>query len=66
MSTRALQHQIRENMSPEAASAIAAFLQPAQTKNDDVNREIQWFADLLIEMVGGGDEMNRLCEESGL
>ena len=57
---------IQANLSPQTVAAIASFLQTGRTKNDDVNRQIQWFADMLTEMVGGGEEHNRLCEEIGL
>ena len=57
---------LRENLSPHAVAAIAAFCQTATTQRDDVDRQIRWFADRLIELVGGGDEHNRLCEEVGL
>ena len=57
---------IRDNLSPQAVAAVAAFLRAASTNNRAVNRQIQWFATQLIELVGGGDEHNRLCEEVGL
>ena len=57
---------LREYLSPQAVVAIAAFLQPATTKSAEVNRQIQWFAELLTEVVGGGEEHDRLCEEIGL
>jgi len=61
-----LNDALRENLSPHAVAAIAAFCQTATTQRADVDRQIRWFADRLIELVGGGDEHNRLCEEAGL
>jgi len=58
-----LNDALRENLSPHAVAAIAAFCQTATTQRDDVDRQIRWFADRLIELVGGGDEHNRLCED---
>jgi hypothetical protein len=53
---------IREQFSPEAVAAIAAWLQPASTNNPDVDRQIQWFIDQLIEMLGT-DQYNALCDK---
>ena len=57
---------VHENLSPQATAAVSSVLRTASTKSDDVNRQIQWFADLLTDVVGGGDQQNRLCEEVGL
>ncbi len=56
---------VREQLSPEAVAAIAAWLQPAQTNNADVNRQVAWFRDRLVEMLGT-DRYNALCDELGL
>ncbi|MBI1373719.1 MAG: hypothetical protein GC159_13415 [Phycisphaera sp.] len=56
---------IREQFSPEAVAAIAAWLQPASTNNPAVDRQLQWFIEQLIEMLGT-DQYNALCEELGL
>jgi len=60
-----VQEVLRDNLSPQAVAAIAAHLFAASTKNDGVNREIRWFADQLVSMVGT-DQYNALCEEVGL
>ena len=57
---------LRENLTPHAIAAIAAFCQTATTQRDDVDEQIRRFANRLIEMVGGGDQHNHLCEEVGL
>jgi len=57
---------LRENLSPHAVAAIAAYLQPVRTMDPEVVRQVRWFAELLTEVVGGEDELNRLCEEVGL
>ena len=57
---------LRDNLSPHAVAAMAAYLQGATTKNQDVNRQVHWFAELLATVVGGEDEINRLAEEVGL
>lgn len=56
---------VREQLSPEAVAAIAAWLQPVQTNNADVNRQVAWFRDRLVEMLGT-DQYNALCNELGL
>ncbi|QNN21813.1 hypothetical protein HED60_05840 [Planctomycetales bacterium ZRK34] len=56
---------IHEQFSPEAVAAIAAWLQPARTNNPEVDRQVQWFIDRLVEMLGT-DQYNALCEELGL
>jgi len=57
---------LRENLSPHAVAAIAAYLQPVRTMDPQVDRQVRWFAELLGRAVGGADELNRLCEEVGL
>lgn len=56
---------LREQLSPEAVAAIAAWLQPASTNNLEVDRQIQWLIDKIIEMLGA-DQYNALCEDLGL
>jgi hypothetical protein len=57
---------LRENLSPHAVAAIVAYLQPARTNNPDVDHQVQWFADQLVELVGGSEHQARLAEELGL
>jgi len=57
---------IRENLSPQAVAAVVAYLQPAATNNDAVNRQLRWFADRLTELVGGPEQLARLGDELGL
>lgn len=61
----ALRDALRENLSPEAVAAIAAHLHGAvRTNDEEVNKEVAWFTELLLAMVG--DQYNDLCEEVGL
>jgi hypothetical protein len=61
---------IQNNLSTHAVAAIAGHLQPVRTqvlskKSDmeaEVVRQVRWFAELLTDVVGGEDELNRLCE----
>ena len=57
---------LREHLSPHAVAAIAAYLQPVRTMDPDIVRQVRWFRELLTDLVGGEDAMNRLCEEVGL
>jgi len=57
---------MKDNLSPHAVAAIAGYLQPVRTMEAEVVRQVRWFAELLTEVVGGEDELNRLCEEVGL
>ncbi|KPJ77413.1 MAG: hypothetical protein AMK72_01050 [Planctomycetes bacterium SM23_25] len=61
-----LKDLLRDNLSPQAVAAIAAFLQPARTKDNAVNRQLRWFAEALTELVGGPEMQGRLAEEVGL
>ena len=61
-----LQDVLRDNLSPQAVAAIVAYLQPARTNNPNVDREVQWFAQQLRELLGGSEHQARLAEELGL
>jgi len=61
-----LRDVLRDSLSPHAVAAIAAYLQPVRTMDTEVVRQVTWFAELLTEVVGGDEAMNRLCEEVGL
>jgi len=60
-----LDEAIRETLSPEAVAAIAAYLQPCSTKNASVNRQVAWFADRLVAILGAA-EFRGLMDELGL
>ena len=60
-----LAEALKDNLSPQAVAAIAAFLTAARVKNRQVQRQIEWFAGMLVDMLGV-DEFNRLIEEVGL
>ena len=48
----ALLDAIRENFSPQAVAAIAAHLRAAFTRDDEVNRQIQWLTEQLTNLLG--------------
>jgi len=60
-----LRDVLKDNLSPQAVAVIAAHLHGlVHTKSDRMNREVAWFTDLLLNLVG--DQYNALCEEAGL
>ena len=61
-----LRDVLRDNLSPEAVVGIAACIVSADLiKKFDVRKQVCWFRDLLIGMVGV-EEYNRMLEEIGL
>lgn len=56
---------IREHLSPQAVAGIAAHLRAASTKEASVNREMMWFTEQLVSLLGAS-QYNRLIEEIGL
>ena len=64
--TTALTDALRDNLSPEAVVGIAACIVGSDLiKDADARRQVAWFRDLLVEMVGV-KEYNRMLEEIGL
>ena len=61
-----LRDLLQDCMSPHAVAAIVAYLQPVRTNNPDVDRQVHWFAEQLVELLGGNEQQNRLAEELGL
>lgn len=60
-----LRDLLQDCMSPQAVAAIAAHLHGiVKTKDEKVNREVAWFTDQLLDMLGG--MYSDLCEEVGL
>lgn len=57
---------LRDNLSPEAVAAIVAHLQPVRTNDSKVDREVRWFAEELVKILGGDVQQARLAEELGL
>jgi len=55
-----LRDVLQDNLSPEAAAAIATHLDSAVGRRQKVAREVAWFRALLIEMVGV-DEYEGIC-----
>jgi hypothetical protein len=57
---------IREQLSPHAVASIVSHLQAAKTNNQDVDRQVRWFTEELVKLLGGYEQQARLAEELGL
>ena len=57
---KALMNAMKECMSPQTVSVIAAWLQTAKCGHEQVDTEVKWFADRLVKLLGGDDEFNRI------
>lgn len=57
---------LREQLSPEAVAAIAASLQTCCAEDPEVCREVAWFQNGLVDLLGGAEQFNRMMEEIGL
>ena len=57
---------IKDTLSPEAVAAVVAALGTVTTNTRDTNRELAWFAEQLVTMVGGPEECNGLIDGIGL
>ena len=61
-----VQEVLRDNLSPEAVAAIVSYLQPVSTRDSAVNKEVAWFSEQLVELLGGYEQQTRLANELGL
>jgi len=61
-----MQDAIRDQISPHAVAAIVSYLQPFHTKDSAVNKEVAWFSERLVELLGGYEQQSRLADELGL
>ena len=57
---------IRANFSPGAAVAIAMRLRGADTKSDEVNRQLVWLSGNLATLVGGPEKVLSIANEIGI
>ena len=60
--TDVLKDVLQDNLSPEAVAAIAGLIESV-TVGGTVGKEVKWFRQLLIDMLGGPDEHWRLWEQ---
>jgi len=65
-SVSSLTDALRENLSPQTVAAMVAHLESVRTNDEAINRQVRWFADTLVEVVGGPEQLNRLYDELGI
>ena len=64
--TSPMQDAIRDALSPEAVALAASYLLTARCDDEDVNMEVRWFAEQLIELLGGDEAFSQTCKGIGL
>ena len=61
-----MQEAIRDALSPEAVALAASYLLGARCDDEEVNMEVRWFAEQLIELLGGDEAFSQTCKGIGL
>ena len=61
-----LQEAIRDALSPEAVGLAASYLLTARCDDEEVDLEVRWFAEQLIELLGGDEAFSQTCKGIGL
>ena len=61
-----MQEAIRDALSPEAVALAASELLLARCDNEEVDLEVRWFAEQLIELLGGNEAFSQTCKGIGL
>ena len=64
--TTPMQEAIRDALSPEAVALAASELLLARCDDEDVDMEVRWFAEQLIELLGGQEAWSQVCKGIGL
>ena len=64
--TSPMQDAIRDALSPDAVALAASYLLTARCDDEDVNMEVRWFAEQLIELLGGDEAFSQTCKGIGL
>ena len=61
-----MQEAIRDALSPDAVGLAASFMLTARCDDEEVNLEVRWFAEQLVELLGGDEAFSRTCKGIGL
>ena len=64
--TTPMQEAIRDALSPEAVALAASELLLARCDDEDIDMEVRWFAEQLIELLGGQEAWSQTCKSIGL
>ena len=62
----ALADVLRDNLSPESVTSIAAHIRSASTNDPMTDQQVRWFAETLIKLLGGNTAYAEHMEELGL
>ena len=62
----ALQDAIRDALSPEAVALAASELLLARCDDEEVDLEVRWLAEQLIDLLGGNEAFGQTCRGIGL
>ena len=61
-----MQEAIRDALSPEAVALAASELLLARCDDEEVDLEVRWFAEQLIDLLGGHEAWTQTCKGIGL
>ena len=61
-----MQEAIRDALSPDAVALAASYLLTARCDDEEVDLEVRWFAEQLIELLGGDEAFSQSCKGIGL
>ena len=61
-----MQEAIRDALSPEAVALAASELLLARCDDEEVDLEVRWFAEQLIDLLGGQEAWSQTCKGIGL
>ena len=61
-----LQRCIQDALSPEAVALAASYLLTARCDDEEVDLEVRWFAEQLIELLGGDEVFSQTCKGIGI
>ena len=64
--TSPMQEAIRDALSPQAVALAASELLLARCDDEEVDLEVRWFAEQLIDLLGGQEAWSRTCKEIGI
>ena len=64
--TSPMQEAIRDALSPEAVALAASELLLARCDDEEVDLEVRWFAEQLIDLLGGQEAWSQTCKGIGL
>ena len=61
-----MQNAIRDALSPEAVALAASELLLARCDDEEVDLEVRWLAEQLIDLLGGQEAWSQTCKGIGL